>query len=90
MRLAVGEPIPLVDIPILLGTQVRLVLRMAALYGEKMDTEDAMKHAKELLFTMAGGLGLRYLRRKQLQLYPLAVILLPVLLQLAAHGLLAR
>src|SRR5207248_5651301 len=62
VRLAAGmEPIPLVDIPILLGTQVRLVLRIAALYGEKMDTEDAMKHARELVVTMAGGLALRYL-----------------------------
>lgn len=62
VSLAAGlEPVPLIDIPILLGTQVRLVLRLAALYGEQMDTADAMKHARELVVTMAGGLGLRYL-----------------------------
>src|SRR5205085_10529865 len=50
VSLAAGlEPIPLVDIPILLGNQIRLVLRLAALYGEQMDTADAMKHARELV-----------------------------------------
>jgi len=29
------EPIPLVDIPILLGNQIRLILRVAAIYGEQ-------------------------------------------------------
>src|SRR2546422_10560711 len=36
LSLAAGlEPFPLVDIPIQLGNQIRLVLRLAALYGEK-------------------------------------------------------
>jgi small GTP-binding protein len=71
VSLAAGlEPIPLVDIPILLGTQVRLVLRIAALYGEQMDTADAMKHARELIFTMAGGLGLRYLAEELAKAVP--------------------
>lgn len=71
VSLAAGmEPIPLVDIPILLGTQVRLVLRIAALYGEKMDTEDAMKHARELVVTMAGGLALRYLAEEVAKAVP--------------------
>ena len=71
VSLAAGmEPIPLVDIPILLGTQVRLVLRIAALYGEKMDTEDAMKHARELVVTMAGGLALRYLAEEAAKAVP--------------------
>jgi small GTP-binding protein len=71
LSLAVGiEPIPLVDIPILLGTQIRLVLRLAALYGEPLDTKDAMKHARELLVTMAGGLGLRFLAEQLAKAVP--------------------
>ncbi len=39
LSLAAGiEPIPLIDIPILLGTQIRLVLRLAALYGNYTST----------------------------------------------------
>ena len=71
VSLAAGmEPIPLVDIPILLGTQVRLVLRIAALYGEKMDTEDAMKHARELVVTLVGGLAMRYLAEEAAKMVP--------------------
>jgi len=71
ISLAAGvEPIPFVDIPILLGTQIRLVLRLAALYGEPMETEDAMKHARELIITIAGGLGFRYLAQQAAKLVP--------------------
>ncbi len=64
------EPIPFVDIPILLGTQVRLVLRLAALYGETMDSADAMKHARELIVTVVGGLGMRYLAEQAAKIVP--------------------
>jgi small GTP-binding protein len=58
VSLAAGlEPIPLVDIPILLGTQIRLVLRIAAIYGEPLTA----RHARELVTTIAGGLFMRYL-----------------------------
>ena len=71
VSLAAGiEPIPLIDIPILLGTQIRLVLRLAALYGEPLDSSDAMKHARELIVTMVGGLGLRYLAEQAAKLVP--------------------
>jgi small GTP-binding protein len=71
VSLAAGlEPIPLIDIPILLGTQVRLVLRLAALYGEPLDSADAMKHARELIVTMVGGLGMRYLAEQAAKLVP--------------------
>jgi len=71
VSLAAGiEPIPLIDIPILLGTQIRLVLRLAALYGEPLDSADAMKHARELIVTMAGGLGLRYLAEQAAKMVP--------------------
>jgi small GTP-binding protein len=57
ISLAAGlEPIPLVDIPILLGNQIRLVLRVAAVYGEPMNAQ----HMRELVTTIAGGLLLRY------------------------------
>ncbi len=64
------EPIPLVDIPILLGTQIRLVLRIAALYGEPLDSADLKKHAREMLVTMAGGLGMRYLAQEAAKVVP--------------------
>lgn len=71
LSLAAGlEPIPFVDIPILLGTQIRLVLRLAALYGEQMDSADAKKHARELIATIAGGLGLRYLAQQAAKAVP--------------------
>jgi small GTP-binding protein len=71
VSLAAGlEPIPLVDIPILLGTQVRLVLRIAALYGEPIDSAEALKHARELIVTMISGLGLRYLAEEAAKLVP--------------------
>ncbi|TMC15399.1 MAG: GTP-binding protein [Chloroflexi bacterium] len=71
LSLAAGlEPIPLVDIPILLGTQVRLVLRLAVLYGEPLDTADAMRNARELITTMISGLGLRYLAQQAAKAVP--------------------
>jgi small GTP-binding protein len=71
VSLAAGlEPIPFVDIPILLGTQIRLVLRLAALYGESMDSADARHHARELIATILGGLGMRYLAQQAAKLVP--------------------
>ncbi|GCF09471.1 GTP-binding protein [Dictyobacter arantiisoli] len=71
VSLAAGlEPIPFIDIPILLGTQIRLVLRLAALYGEPMDNADAKKHARELIATIGGGLGLRYLAQQAAKAVP--------------------
>src|SRR5438552_11830453 len=71
LSLAAGiEPIPLIDIPILLGIQIRLVLRLAALYGEPLDSANAMKHARELLATMVGSLGLRFLAEQAAKAVP--------------------
>lgn len=67
VSLAAGlEPIPLVDIPILLGTQIRLVLRIAALYNEPMNA----KHARELVFTIAGGLAMRFVAEEAAKAVP--------------------
>ena len=71
VSLAAGlQPIPLIDIPILLGTQIRLVLRLAALYGEPLDSADVLKHARELTATMVGGLGLRFLAEQAAKAVP--------------------
>lgn len=64
------EPIPFIDIPILLGTQLRLVLRLAALYGEPIDSADSRKHARELIATIVSGLGLRYLAQQAAKVVP--------------------
>ncbi len=71
LALAAGlEPIPFIDIPIILATQARLVLRLAALYGEPMDSADAWKHARELVIAMVGGLAMRYLAEQAAKLVP--------------------
>ncbi len=67
LNTAVGaEPIPFVDIPVLLATQSRMVLRIAAIYGEPFQA----KHAKELISTIAGGLAFRYLAQQGAKLVP--------------------
>ncbi|HKP54131.1 MAG TPA: GTPase [Chloroflexia bacterium] len=64
---AVGaEPIPFIDIPVLLTLQARMVLRIAAIYGESMSAS----HAKELMATIAGGLAFRYLAQQGAKLIP--------------------
>ncbi|HWZ18310.1 MAG TPA: GTPase [Ktedonobacteraceae bacterium] len=71
ISLAAGlEPFPLVDIPILLGNQIRLVLRLAALYGEPVDSANTTRHLRELIAVMAGGLGLRYLAEQVAKAIP--------------------
>ena len=71
LSLAAGlEPIPFIDIPVLLGIQIRLVLRIGALYGERLDSNDAMLHARELIATMAGGLAMRLLAEQAAKAVP--------------------
>ena len=67
VSLAAGlEPIPLVDIPILLGTQIRLVLRIAALYNEPLTA----KHVRELVVTVASGLAMRFVAEEAAKVVP--------------------
>ncbi len=67
IALAAGlQPVPLVDIPILLGNQIRLVLRVAAVYGEPMNAQ----HMRELVATIAGGLLMRYLAEEAAKMVP--------------------
>ena len=66
--LAAGlEPIPLIDIPILLGNQIRMVLRVAAIYGEPLSA----RHLRELVPTVIGGLLFRYLAEEAAKLVPI-------------------
>ncbi len=60
------EPIPFVDIPFLLASQIRLTLRIAAIYGEAMGAD----RAKELLSTIGGGVLLRYATHEALKFLP--------------------
>jgi small GTP-binding protein len=60
------EPIPLVDIPILLGNQVRMTMRIAALYNEPL----AGKPTRELIATIAGGLVFRYIAEEAAKAVP--------------------
>lgn len=67
LNTAVGaEPVPFIDIPVLLTTQARMVLRIAAIYGEPLTAG----HAKELISTIAGGLAFRYLAQQGARLLP--------------------
>jgi small GTP-binding protein len=65
--LAAGlEPIPLIDIPILLGNQIRMVLRIAAIYGEPLTA----RHGRELITTAIGGLFFRYVAEELAKIVP--------------------
>ncbi len=67
LNTAIGaEPVPFIDIPVLLTTQARMVLRIAAIYGEPLTA----RHAKELISTIAGGLAFRYLAQQGAKLVP--------------------
>jgi small GTP-binding protein len=61
-----AEPIPGIDVPLLLASQARLVLRIAAIYGESL----SVRHARELLSTIAGGVALRYMAAELGKLIP--------------------
>jgi small GTP-binding protein len=64
---AIGAgPVPGLDIPFLLATQARMVLRIAAIFGETMSAQ----HAKELVATIAGGVTLRYLAQAGVKFVP--------------------
>ena len=67
LNLLIGmEPIPFLDIPLLLASQVRLTLRIATIYGESMGPE----RAKELITTIGGGVLMRYATQQALKFVP--------------------
>jgi small GTP-binding protein len=71
VSLAAGlEPVPFIDIPILLGTQLRLVVRLGALYGEPMNNEEARNRIREVVVTILSGLSLRLLAEQAAKAVP--------------------
>ena len=60
--------VPGADMPVMTLNQVRMVLKMAAAYGEDVGLE----RAAEILSVLAAGLGLRTLARQALDVVPVA------------------
>jgi uncharacterized protein (DUF697 family) len=61
-------PIPGADMPVMTANQGRMVLYIAAAYGEELTVE----RARELLGVLAAGFGLRAISRQVVKLVPLA------------------
>ena len=61
-------PIPGADMPVMTANQARMVLNIAAAYGEEL----SMERARELLGVLAAGFGLRALSRQAVKLVPVA------------------
>jgi uncharacterized protein (DUF697 family) len=59
-------PIPGADMPVMTANQARMVLNIAAAYGEEL----SMDRARELLGVLAAGFGLRALSRQAVKLVP--------------------
>jgi len=59
-------PIPGADMPVMTANQARMVLKLAAAYGEEL----SMERARELLGVLAAGFGLRALSRQVVKLVP--------------------
>jgi uncharacterized protein (DUF697 family) len=59
-------PIPGADMPVMTANQARMVLNIAAAYGEDL----SMDRAKELLGVLAAGFGLRALSRQAVKFVP--------------------
>jgi uncharacterized protein (DUF697 family) len=64
--LAGVEPVPLLDLPFQMLIQLRLVLRVAAAYGEPIGD----RYSRELLATLVSGAGLRYAGQQLTKLVP--------------------
>lgn len=58
--------IPGADMPLMTGNQAKMVLQIAAAYGEKLDTE----RAKELIAVVGGGLAFRAIARQLVAFVP--------------------
>ena len=59
-------PIPGADMPVMTANQARMVLNIAAAYGEDL----SMERARELLGVLAAGFGLRALSRQAVKFVP--------------------
>jgi small GTP-binding protein len=61
-----AEPIPGLDLPLLLVMQARMVLRLGAIYGENVSAH----YARELVSALAGGLIARYVGEELAKFLP--------------------
>lgn len=61
-----AEPIPGLDLPVLLVMQARMVLRLGAIYGENVSAH----YARELVSSLAGGLAARYIGEELAKFLP--------------------
>jgi len=61
-----AEPIPGLDLPLLLVMQARMVLRLGAIYGESITG----RYARELVSAMAGALVARYIGEELAKFLP--------------------
>ncbi len=61
-----AEPLPGLDLPVLLGLQARMILRIGAIYGESFSAH----HARELAVSLSGGLAARYVGMELAKLVP--------------------
>jgi uncharacterized protein (DUF697 family) len=61
-----AEPLPGLDLPVLLGMQARMILRIAAIYGESFSAH----HARELAVSLASSLAARYVGMELAKLVP--------------------
>lgn len=59
-------PVPGADLPIMTANQIKMVMRMAAMYDLPMNVE----RARELLAVIGGGLGLRTVARQLVKVVP--------------------
>jgi uncharacterized protein (DUF697 family) len=60
--------VPVADMPVLTAVELRLVLQIAACYGEELDADRAV----ELLGVLGAGVGLRTIARELLDAVPIA------------------
>ncbi len=60
------EPAPLLDLPLQVLIQLRLILRLGAIYGEPVND----RYSGELLVTMASSVALRYVSQQLVKLIP--------------------
>ncbi len=61
-----AEPVPFLDVPFLLANLARMVVRVAAIYGEPLTA----RHAGELTISLMSGLAFRYLAQQASKFLP--------------------
>jgi uncharacterized protein (DUF697 family) len=60
------QPVPLLDLPLQLGLQMRMLLRLDALYGRSQQSDTS----RELIASLAGGMAVRLLAQTLVKFVP--------------------